>query len=383
MIQRWLCRKCGFRFSKLDLNHKNEVGYTGSCQVCVTETQGAKNLAKVETTRQEVGQREATVTDVKSLLFQYAWYLKKQGCAQSTIEGRVWLLKILAKRGADLCDPESVKEAIARQESWCSKRKANAVDAYSSFLMMTSRTWNPPVYKYASKVPYVPSERELDALIAGCGKRTSTFLQLLKETAVRSGEAKNLLWTDIDFEHGTIRVTPEKGSDPRIFSVSLKLLNMLAALKHRNPLFDQRRVFTNNLRTIRKIFEKQRANIAKKLQNPRLTQIHFHTFRHWKATILYHQTKDILYVMRFLGHRNIKNTLVYIQIEEAMFSRRAEEYVCKVAETVNEARILIETGFQYVCDFNGAKMFRKPKTLDLEEGTNSGAGVSKSGAGGI
>jgi hypothetical protein len=37
-------------------------------------------------------------------------------------------------------------------------------------------------------------------LISGTGKKTATFLELLKETAMRAGEAKRLLWTDVDME---------------------------------------------------------------------------------------------------------------------------------------------------------------------------------------
>jgi hypothetical protein len=37
------------------------------------------------------------------------------------------------------------------------------------------------------------------------------------------------------------------------------------------------------------------------------------------------------------------------------------EYICKVAKNVEEASPLIEVGFEYVCDFDGAKLFRKRK----------------------
>lgn len=77
--------------------------------------------------------------------------------------------------------------------------------------------------------------------------------------------------------------------------------------------------------------------------------------------MLYHQTKDILYVMRFLGHRNIKNTLIYIQLEEAIFKNQENEFICKVAQTLEDAKALIEAGFEYVCDFNNVKLFRKRK----------------------
>ena len=52
----------------------------------------------------------------------------------------------------------------------------------------------------------------------------------------------------------------------------------------------------------------QRKRIANKTGNPRLLKIHFHTFRYWKGTMLYHSHPDMYYVMQRLGHKNIKNT---------------------------------------------------------------------------
>jgi hypothetical protein len=65
--------------------------------------------------------------------------------------------------------------------------------------------------------------------------------------------------------------------------------------------------------------------------------------------------------MQFLGHRSIKNTLKYIQISEAIFQKENEEFTCKVATTIKEAKTLIEAGFTYVCELDGAKLFRKRK----------------------
>jgi integrase len=45
--------------------------------------------------------------------------------------------------------------------------------------------------------------------------------------------------------------------------------------------------------------------LAFKLGNPRLKEIHMHTFRYWKGTMLYHYKPDILYVAEFLGHKCI------------------------------------------------------------------------------
>ena len=97
--------------------------------------------------------------------------------------------------------------------------------------------------------------------------------------------------------------------------------------------------------------------MARKLQNPRILRITFHTFRHWKATMEYQRTRDILYVMKLLGHKNINNTLKYTQLVDF----KDDEYVSKVAKTVEEACQLVEAGFEYVCEMDGVKIFRKRK----------------------
>jgi len=104
-------------------------------------------------------------------------------------------------------------------------------------------------------------------------------------------------------------------------------------------------------------FGRQRKRIAYKLKNPRLTQITFHTFRHWKATMEYHKTKDILHVREILGHKSINNTLLYTQL----VTFKEDEFTARVAHSEREAVELIETGFEFVCDYNGNKLFRKRK----------------------
>jgi len=79
--------------------------------------------------------------------------------------------------------------------------------------------------------------------------------------------------------------------------------------------------------------------------------------RHWKATMEYHRTKDILHVMRVLGHKSIKNTMRYTQLVDL----GEQDYVVKVSWKLEEAVKLLEGGFQYVCDYDNGKIFRKPK----------------------
>jgi hypothetical protein len=71
----------------------------------------------------------------------------------------------------------------------------------------------------------------------------------------------------------------------------------------------------------------------------------------------YHKTKDILHVMRILSHRSINNTLKYTQL----VNFQNDDYVSKVANTIEEACELVEAGFEYVCDIEGTKIFKKRK----------------------
>ena len=61
--------------------------------------------------------------------------------------------------------------------------------------------------------------------------------------------------------------------------------------------------------------------------------------------------------MEMLGHRDIKTTLIYTQI----IHFENDDYHSAVAKTIEEARNLIEAGFEYVTEFDGVKLFRKRK----------------------
>jgi integrase len=102
----------------------------------------------------------------------------------------------------------------------------------------------------------------------------------------------------------------------------------------------------------------QRKRSANKLGNQRLLKIHFHSLRHWKASTEYHRTKDILYVMHLLGHKNINSALIYTQLIE---SNEDDNYSSAIAHNVEEAQKLIEVGFDFVCSHNGQMLFRKRK----------------------
>jgi len=372
-VQRCVCRDCGYRFSepncsinklprkisRWSLNSSNNnISYS---QVCELLTEESKNLAEVET-RQEQPTREGTAqpANIKGKIIEYAWWMEKQGYAKETIRGNSSCLRALLVRGANLLDPESVKEALAKEKAWSQNRRRNVINAFSLFAKINGLQWEKPRCNVVRKIPFLPTEQEIDQLIAGCPEKVATFIQLLKETAMRRGEAKRLLWTNIDFERRLITLNdPEKNSLPRIWNISPKLLNMLNAL----PKTSLKIFGDGPINSMKTTFIKARRRLAAKLQNPRLLQIHFHAIRHWKATMEYHRTKDLLHVMAFLGHKKSDNTLLYVQIEEKLFKEADDGFTCRIAHNVGEATTLVEAGFEYVTGeySDGGKIFRKRK----------------------
>jgi len=198
---------------------------------------------------------------------------------------------------------------------------------------MVDEKWSPPIYKPARKLPFIPTEQEIDSLIAGCNRKTSTFLQLLKETGVRCGEAWMLRLTDIDPESRLVKVTPEKGGDPRALKMSSKLVAMLNALPKTQP-----EVFKGSLRHFSRSFRRQRLKVANKLQNQRILQITFHTFRHWKATMEYAHTKDILHVMKLLDTEAFKTRCCTL----SSLTLKAMNFTPQPPKSVEEAQRRVE-----------------------------------------
>lgn len=344
--QRYICRICSHRYTfESSLNSVKD-----NSDVSRISAQWVKNLVKPST--------EVILEGGNTNIETFLWWMKKQGYSDSTIVSRGTRLKRLEKLGAVLSDPETVKDVIAKQEHWKAGMKEAVVFAYDLYAKHYKFTWQRPRYKAVREIPFIPQEREIDDLIAGVNKEIALLLLIAKETGARAGEIYRLLWTDVDFEAHTISITAEKNSNPRLPKMSKKLQNMLECYPQKTE-----RIFNryNSLNNLRRTFERQRKRLAVKLANPRINKIKIHTLRHWKGTTEYHKTKDILHVMETLGHKNIKNTLLYTQL---MKEDKPENYICKIARTPEEALELIESGFELHCEYGEykeIKLFRKPK----------------------
>ena len=353
------CRVCDERNgSQKEHGSPVQMKHHGSGRAGVLETTGMENLAEVTRQKQPTREGTAQAADIKGKIVEFAFHLKKQGRAQGTIKTYLSILSSLITSGANLFNPETVKTVLALNETWNNNTKNTKAIVYNTFADFLSLKWDKPKYKAQRKLPFIPTEQEIDSLIAASPKKTATILQLLKETAARIGEACKLEWIDLNEKAMTITINcPEKNSNPRICKVSPKLVGMLNAL----PRKSERIFHKTNGKTAQLCLSRARRKAAMKLQNPRINHITHHTLRHWKATMSYHETKDILHVQQLLGHKKLDSTLIYVNLESAIFQTENDNFHVKTATAPEEITKLLEVGFEYVCQKDGLIFLRKRK----------------------
>jgi integrase len=216
--------------------------------------------------------------------------------------------------------------------------------------------WTPPKYKQEETLPFVPDEKELDQLIAACkSRRMAAFLQTLKETYADPGEILKLEWKDISGNIITIN-NPVKGHKAGRIQVSNKLIAMINNLPKTST-----RVFPARYDSMYQCFVKTRKRAAQILQNPKLLNVSFKTFRHWGGTMIAHHTNgNILTVQKLLRHKSILNSMKYIH----MINFKDDEYDVATATTIEEIKQLASAGFQKFDEYNNIHIYRRPKRFN-------------------
>jgi integrase len=350
-VQRYLCRKCGFRFSE---NAFNLSRTNTKRQICALKQQ-VKNLEPQAKTRL-AGDIKKLPQETRGLIAKYMAYLERQGYYKDTCYLR--LIEKLAKDGANLLDPEDVKEKIAKHkkkngEPWKDSVKKLASHAYDAFCKMEGIEWTRPHYRQRDSEIYVPNETDLDQLIASTySKRMATFLQTLKETFADPGEILRLEWRDIKDNVISIRY-PVKGHLAGSKEVSAKLISMLNNLPKKS-----KRVFPTNYRSMETSFLQIRKRLAAKLQNPKLLNVSFKSFRHFGGTMMAEYTNgNVLTVKKMLRHKSVLSTMKYIHAVHF----KEDDYEIATATTKEEIMELGKAGFTKYDENNGVHFYRKLK----------------------
>jgi integrase len=282
--------------------------------------------------------------------------MKRNAYADSTIKATAKRLKHLQKH-CDLTKPEEVKTFIANKN--CTNAfKECLIETYDFLIRSLEMEWKKPYYDRYDKLPKIPSEEHINMLISHARGRMALILSISRDLGSRPIEITWLQVKDIDLKTRIVNLTGAKHTIGRNGKLRPKTIEMLKRYINKRHLSQGDRIFPTKSENISESYRKLRNRLAEKLQDPTIKQIRLYDFRHFKASIEYHKTKDLLYVKQLLGHKDLRTTLRYTQLLEI----HDDEWTCKIATTKEESVPLIEAGFEYLfTDTDGTKLFRKRK----------------------
>lgn len=295
----------------------------------------------------------ALQSDLIALVIPVILKLKGDGRKDTTLVPMLKRLKFLA-RNVDLKEPEKVKEFISSQR-YTDGYKDNLIDAYCHFCRYYSIQWSKPQYMREERITKVPKEEDINKVISHGKLKYAVAFSVLRDSGMRPVELGNLKVKDFDLESGDIYPTTAKHGSGRILRIKKETLAMLKRYISEHNLTPMDTLWNN--KRVKQNWSRLKTSVAQKLGEPQLLQIRLYDLRHFAGSMTYYKTKDIIYTMRFLGHKNIKNTLRYVHLID--FNK--DDYHVSVAKTVDDACKLIEQGFEYVTEIDGAKLFRKRK----------------------
>jgi len=232
------------------------------------------------------------------------------------------------QRPPDRLGPEHIRQYQAelfQKRKLSSSTVAQRLAALRFFYLQTlQKAWSIAETPYPKKgihLPTILSQEEVAQLIdAARTPYHRTLLMTLYGTGVRNAELTHLKVSDLDSQRRVIHVQGGKGRQDRDVLLSPKLLDELREhwrrLKRKPSvwLFPGNRWHHGdqpiNTKTVWQACQKaaQRAGLQK--------AVHPHTLRHCFATHLLEAGADLRTIQILLGHRDLKETSVYLHLSQ-------------------------------------------------------------------
>lgn len=166
-----------------------------------------------------------------------------------------------------------------------------------------------------SKLPKFFSKEEIRQLLDSTDNiKHRAILMTIYSCGLRLNELLNLKIKDIRSSEKIIRINQSKGNKDRIVSLPDKLLYILRdyylVYKPTNYLFEGEKGNRYSERSVQLVLKKSLANAKIKTEGT------VHTLRHSYATHLIQSGIDVRIVQEWLGHENIKTTMIYTHITD-------------------------------------------------------------------
>jgi integrase/recombinase XerD len=275
------------------------------------------------------------VTHLRKLLLEE---LERRNYSESTTRAYVRTIEDLSlhfHRPPDQLGPEQIREYQAflfRERHLTANTVNQRVGALRFFYIKTLKlNWSVEETPYPKKtfhLPVILSQGEVAHLIESADTPFHrTILMTLYATGVRRAELTHLKLTDIDSQRMVIHVQGGKGRKDRDVMLSPNLLDVLRQhyrglqKKPTTWLFPGGKWHTADRPIDAKVVwyacreAAKRAGITKKL--------HPHTLRHCFATHLLEAGADLRTIQVLLGHRDLKETTIYLHLSSRHLSATA------------------------------------------------------------
>jgi integrase len=263
---------------------------------------------------------------------------------------------------ADLTQPDEVKTLIAKMKTG-NAYKRMLVQAYNRYTKYYKIIWEAPKYKVTSREISVPTDDKIKMLISASKKPLSTKLQLSYETGLRPVEVCELKVKDFNTENKIIHPKTAKNGAPRQLKISDQLTNLINEQITKNNLAEENYIFGGKPEKYSYSFQRVKTMLSKRLNDPEIKRIRLYDLRHkfCMNTIEKFPQQPFL-IMYTMGHKHLNTTEHYVHIQEYIKTINSTgKYLTATASTVEQAIPLIEQGYIQATEFNGIKIFKKPK----------------------
>jgi integrase len=287
--------------------------------------------------------------------------MENNGKSKSVINSTRKELTNLSKR-ANLDEPEQVKQTIAQMKTG-NPYKRMLVQAYNRYIKYYKLNWEAPHYKVTSKEITVPTDEKVKMIIAAAKNPLSTKLELSYKTGLRPIELTRLKVKDFNKDNNTINPQTAKNGAPRKLTISQRLSDLLTEQITKHNLTEENYIFGGTPEKYSSSFQRLKTMLAKRLNDPSIKRIRLYDLRHkfCMDTIEKFPQQPFL-IMYTMGHKHLNTTEHYVHIQEYLKAITTDgKYLTATASTVEQAIPLIEQGYTQAAEFDGIKIFKKPK----------------------
>jgi integrase/recombinase XerD len=190
--------------------------------------------------------------------------------------------------------------------------------------------------QYVETIRPIYEAEEVSALLGNAERDEAIFLKFLLASGFRDREVRHVTWRDIDFRNSLVRVTAKplwgfrpKNWEERAVPLPTALIEQLRELRERRNGLPAQLVFPNskgnpdseNDMIVKRVAERAKLNCGqcvtkhgnKCAEGPHCQHFFLHKFRHTFATEHLRHGIDIRTLQGWMGHRDIKSTMVYLK----------------------------------------------------------------------